>query len=178
MDNLIFSTFTDYQIIVAFIIAIIAFKYGDWRNWRLYYPTILYFIIGDFLYNILTCNYRLWQYESPLLKSTFSELLIVFVFYPSTILLYLPHFPRGLKKQIPYILLWVVIYSTTEIISFNLGFFSYHNGWNICWSILFNCFMFPLLWIHQKNPPLVWLSSFVIGSAVLIYFKVPLPFMK
>lgn len=178
MKHLFLSIFTDYQIIVTFIITIAALKWGDWKNWRLYYPTILYFIVGDLLYTILTYNYPLWEFESPLLKTTFSDILICFVFFPATIFLYLPRFPKGVSKQILYVLLWVVIYTATEIISFTFGFFSYHNGWNIYWSILVNCFMFPSLWIHYKKPPLAWFLYFVLAAAVIIYFKVPLSSMK
>jgi hypothetical protein len=178
MGHLVYSILTDYQIVVSIIFAVTAYKWGDWKHWRDYYPTILFFIVGDFSYNILTYNYPLWSYESPLLKTTFSDMLIAFVFFPSTILLYLPHFPKGLKKQILYVLLWITAYTAIERISFSLGFFSYDHGWNIYWSILFNCFMFPLLMLHHKKPYWVWLASSIIATSVIIYFKVPFSSMK
>lgn len=168
----------DFQIIVSIIIAVFAWKIGDWKNWKLYYPTILYFIVGEFLYGLLCYNYMLWSFESPLLKKTFSEILIAFVFYPSTVLIYLPHMPSGLIKRIPYILLWVGIFTITEEISLLLGFFSYHNGWNIWLSVLFNSAMFPMLWLHYKRP--LWACILLIAAAGigLVMFNVPISSMK
>ena len=168
----------DFQIISTLFMVIAACKFGDWRNWRLYYPTILYFIVGNLLYSLLTYNYPLWQYESPLLKTTFSNILLTFVFSPALILIYLYHFPKGVAKGIIYIVVWVGISIAIEEIAYLLGFISFHNGWNIWWSILFNFFMLPLLFLHQKRPYLVWVSSFIIAIAVIIYFKIPLNSIK
>lgn len=38
-------------------------KWGNWRRWRDYYPTILFFIIGDLLYSCLLYNHQLWAYQ-------------------------------------------------------------------------------------------------------------------
>lgn len=172
------SIITDYQIIVTVIMLLCAIRWGDWRNWKLYYPTMLFFALVDLLYGLLTYNYPLWEFESPLLKTTLSDILISLVFFPATILLYLPHFPKEIKKQVPYILLWVIIYTITEIVSHKLGFFSYHNGWNIWWSILFNLFMFPLLQLHHKKPHWTLLISIILAIMCLAYFKVPFNSMK
>jgi hypothetical protein len=158
--------------------AAIAWKWGDWRNWKLYYPTILFFIVGNFSYGLLTYNYPLWEFESLLLKTTGSTFLITIVAFPATILIFLPHYPKGKVKQILYILLWVLTYTLIEIVSHKLGFFSYHNGWNIWWSVLFNLIMFPLLRLHHKKPPLAWSVSIIMGLTILIYFKVPFSSMK
>jgi hypothetical protein len=168
----------DYQIIVSAIMALAAWRLGDWRNWKLYYPTILYFIVGEFLYGLLCYNYPLWSFESPLLKSTLSEILIAFVFYPSTILIYLPHMPAAPAKKIAYMLLWVGIFSITEEVSYRLGFFSYHNGWSIWLSVLFNCTMFPLLWLHYRKPLWACALLVVFAAAGLAVFRVPLDSMK
>jgi len=173
-----FIKLLDYHVITSIIFLISAWKWGDWKNWRQYYPTILFFILGNFTHNLLTYNYPLWEYESPFLKKTLSDILVSFVLFPSTILLYLPHFPKKLKKQIIYVLFWVAIYTILEMVSHYLGFFSYHNGWNIGWSILFDCLMFPLLWLHHKNPLWVWPIGFIVSIALLVIFKVPLSSMK
>lgn len=172
------AKFFDYQITVSVIMALVAWKWGDWRNWKLYYPTMLYFIIGDFLYGLLTYNYALWEFESPLLKTVMSDILISFVAFPATILLFLPHFPQIWVKRILYILMWVVIYTVIEIISYHLGFFSYQNGWSIWWSILFNCMMFPMLRLYYKKPLIAWTITLPIVVIFLLYFKVPFSTMK
>jgi len=33
--------------VYGFLYLFAAWKWGDWKNWREYYPTILFFIIGD-----------------------------------------------------------------------------------------------------------------------------------
>lgn len=172
------SIITDYQIIVTVIMLICAWKFGDWRNWKSYYPTMLFFALGDIICGLLTYNYPLWEFESPLLKTTLSDLLISLVFFPATLLIYLYHFPKGLKKQVLYILFWVVIYTITEGLSHIFGFFSYHNGWNIWWSILFNLIMFPILQLHHKKPHWALIISFLIAIVVLTHFNVPFNSMK
>ena len=168
----------DYQIMVSLLIVIVAWKWGDWKNWKAYYPTMLYFIIGDFTYSLITNNHPLWEYESPLLKTTLSDLLIAFVFFPSTVLLFLPYFPRKIFWQAIYVFIWVFIYTIVEYVSYNLGYFSYHNGWNIWWSGLVSFIMFPALYLHYKNPLWAWLLGLISCIAVVIIFKVPFSSMK
>lgn len=172
------SIISDYQIIVTIIMVLSAWKWGDWRHWRLYYPTMLFFALGDITCGFLTYNYPLWEFESPLLKTTLSDLLISLVFFPATVLLYLPHFPKKIKKQVPYILLWVLIYTAIEHVSYLLGFFSYHNGWNIWWSVLFNSAMFPILRVHHKKPLLALFISMIAALLLLVYFKIPMSSLK
>jgi hypothetical protein len=168
----------DYQIIVSIIMVVLAWKLSDWRNWKLYYSTMLFYIAADFLYALLTYNYPLWQLESPILKVTFSDILISCVFVPATILIYLNRFPNGWKKGTAYVFLWVCIYSITEMFSYILGYISYHHGWSIWYSILFNCFMFPLLYLHYRKP--IWAISLTLicCTAGLIYWKIPFDSMK
>ena len=169
---------SDYQIIVTVIMLLCAWKWGDWRNWKAYYPTMLFFALGDFAYGLLTYNYPLWEFESPLLKTTLSDFLISLVFFPATLLIYLPHFPRQLKRQIPYVFFWVAVYTVIERVSHKLGFFSYHHGWNIGWSILFNFVMFTLLQVHHKKPHWTLLLSVSAAIGILVYFRVPVSSMK
>ncbi|TGE34047.1 CBO0543 family protein [Desulfosporosinus sp. Sb-LF] len=178
MSHLIIKVFTDYQIIVTIIIVAISLKWGDWRNWKRYYPTMLFYITGNFVYDLIAYNYPLWEYESPLLKTTFSDLLIALVFYPATIVLYLPHIPKGFLKQALWVTFWVCVYSIVEIVSYGFGFFSYHNGWSIGWSILFDCFMFPLLWLHYRKPVWGLLMAVAMAYTVIWYFQIPFSSMK
>jgi hypothetical protein len=172
------SKLFDYQIIVSIIMVVFAWKLSDWKNWRLYYSTILFYIVVDFLYALLTYNYPLWQLESPILKVTFSDILISFIFVPASILIYLNRFPSGWKKAIAYVLLWVCIYSITEKLSVTLGFISYHHGWTIWCSILFNCLMFPLLYLHYRKPIWAIALTFMFCVIGLIYWRIPLSSIK
>ena len=172
------SNVFDFQIIVTITMLLATWKWGDWKNWRLYHSTMLFFIVISFFYSLLTYNYPLWQFESPLLKVTFSNILITCVFFPASLLIYLYHFPNGLKKQILYIFLWVGNNSIIEMVSYKLGFISYHHGWTIWLSVLFNCAMYPLFYVHHKKP--LWAIYVSLISVVLgmIYWKIPISSMK
>lgn len=157
--------------ILLFISIFITWKWGDWRNWELYYSTILYMIFADLAYIILSFNKPLWQYESPIFSSHFVESLIAFVVFPCTCLVFLPLFSKVSKpKALVYILLWALLYSCVEYVSFRLGYFSYHYGWNLYWSFGFNCLMFPLLILHYKKPLWVWPPSIALAFLTIYLF--------
>ena len=50
--------------VLLFLVA--AIKWGDWRRWRDFYPTILFFIVGDLLKNFLLYNHWLWTYKETI----------------------------------------------------------------------------------------------------------------
>lgn len=150
-----------FHIIVVIIALLLCYKLGDWRNWQKYYSSILFFMMGDFIYLVLFRKTMLWMYNTDILNHTLVNLLIIFTVYPATILLFIPHFPKGILKRSGYILLWVALFSATEYISYRLGCFSYHNGWNIGWSIIFSSIMFPLQYIHYKKPLSAWCFALI-----------------
>jgi hypothetical protein len=163
-----------FHVIVAVLSILACIKWGDWKNWRLYYPTILFFFFVELLYNILTYNKPLWFYNSSGLNHTLTELLTSLVIFPCTVLIYLPLVSQKLSRQIFFTLLGIFIYCATEYLSYLLGYFSYLNGWNMFFSIAFNCIMFPILWIHHKRP-LIGLSLTAAAAALVIwYFKIPI----
>jgi len=64
-------------LIILIIMSIfLCWKYGDWKNWKLYYPTILYLIIGDLACNILTARMPLWSYNINWLNNISTDFLI------------------------------------------------------------------------------------------------------
>ena len=79
--------------------------------------------------------------------------------YPSTIFLYLGHFPKNRNKQVAYIGLWVLIYTTEEWTKLMQGSMIHEHGWSMGWSILFNIVMFTLLAVHHRRPLLAWVLS-------------------
>lgn len=168
------------NLLIAGIALIACWKWGDWRNWEKYYPTILFMIVGNFLYNILTYNYPMWLYEEALLPNhTMIEMVHSFVVFPVTVLIFLPSFPeKNIFKKAVYILRWVFIFISVEWMMSKLDLFSYHNGWNIGWSILFNAIMFTMLRIHFKKPLLAWAISIFIVLWLIIFFEVPIEKMR
>ncbi|WP_304511125.1 CBO0543 family protein [Aneurinibacillus tyrosinisolvens] len=150
--------------------------FGDWKNWRRYYPTILFFITGDLTYNFVTSflNYPLWRYHGAIPPNhLLINLLIDFVAYPATILIYLKYAVRGWKQFAFHYFLWVFLYSIIEFINLNLGLISHHHGWNIWASILNNLIMFLTLRIHYSYPLLGWLIFFILKIAIIFIFAIP-----
>lgn len=168
------------QIIQPILFTIAAFIWGDRKNWKRYYPTILFIICMDFFSSILMYNYPLWKYEKSLLlpNHTLTDFLIAFFMYPAVVLIFLANYPKRKIAQIGWILFWIIIFSLTEYIAIITGIGSYHNGWNFMWSVLFNCCIFPTLRIHYKRPLLAWLIGIPIGAFILMHFNFSINIMK
>jgi hypothetical protein len=169
--------------VILFLFA--AIKWGDWRRWRDYYPTILFFIVGDLLKNFLLYNHWLWTYketivfESIFRNHTIINIMIMFIGYPSTILLYFGRFPKTRLKQGLWVAFWVFLYSILEYINlYYLHLIRHHNGWNMMWSVIFNIVMFLMFRIHYKNPLLAWCLSLIWILFLLMMFPIPLENMK
>lgn len=163
---------------IAFIVA--ACKWGDWKNWKKYYPTYLFWIGGDFFYNALLHNHRPWYFTKGIIGENFLHghlIICIFIMlfsYTSTLLIYLGRFPEQRMKQCFWILLWVFIFSSIEFVShtyFHLIVYQY--GWNIYWSMLFNLVMFTVLKIHFNKPWLAWIISILFLIFLANIFNIP-----
>lgn len=153
-------------------------KWGDWKNWRLYYPTILYVAAIDLLTNFLTARYPLWEYDHIIINHTFSNIFIILTVMPSTVILFLSRFPAKIGRQIAHIVIWVILYSTIEYISFKLGLFIYKNSWNAVWSTGFNIVMFIMMRLHFNKPLLALPLSAVLMIITLAALKLPVGSMR
>lgn len=169
------------NVIYALVWLVPLWKWGDWKNWKKYYPTILFFVMGDLLYMyLLSDHYPMWKYNPPdidrsiNLTNTHISLSIMLIKYPTTILIYLSRFPKdNRKKQLLYILCWVGIYVINEIIDLKFKLIKYYNGWSIWWSILFNTVLFIILRFHYRNPILGWTLSICFIVFLWYTFEVP-----
>ncbi|HWP97337.1 MAG TPA: CBO0543 family protein [Syntrophomonadaceae bacterium] len=153
--------------------ALVCWKWGDWRNWKKYYSTILFFIIWGLLYSYMTVNYPLWRLDHPLFKHTYSDLIISFIAYPSVVMLYLPYLPISLVKRIANVFLWVTIFATLELVNLYLAEIHYYHGWKFGYSVAFNFLIFLLLRLHFYKPLAAWAVSIAGCIAILIIFKFP-----
>ena len=167
-----------YRIIMAVIWIISCCKWGNWKSWKLYYPSIQFLIIGDLTCNFLLYNKPLWAYGGGIWNHTFADLFEAVVIYPCLVILFLTHYPQLIKKQIIYILCSVVIFTSYEGVSVLFGEFFYYDGWNIGWSLLLNCGLFSILGLHYKRPLLVWPISMVLAFVILYIFKIPFSIMR
>jgi hypothetical protein len=163
-----------------------SFRWGDWKNWKVYYPTIQYFIIGDLLYNFLLHHYLVWEYTPSfdsfwLPNHSFINLFNMLIIYPCVVVIYISHFPFNspLRKKGLYILFWVVIFTFKEAINlFLFEHFSHHNGWHLGWSILFNFVIFTILVLHFKFTRTTLIISIMITLVLWLVFDVPIKGMN
>jgi hypothetical protein len=160
--------------IMGLIAVLVCWKWGDWRNWKLYYPTILYLLIGDLVADYLLYAHPLWGFGTFVESCSVLDLSVMVLLYPATVILFLTFYPKLAGKQVLYIMLWVGLYSAMEMIAYIMGGFCYHNGWTIWYSVAFNLGMFPLLRLHYKKPLLVWPISAALCFLLLWWFRVPL----
>ncbi|GED29342.1 hypothetical protein [Brevibacillus centrosporus] len=71
-------------------------RWGDWRHWKKYQPTILYLLLLNVLYYYITYHHRLW-YLHPQWPLN-SELICVLgelIVFTSTVLIFLGRYPEG-----------------------------------------------------------------------------------
>ena len=162
-----------YLIFVAAASIIICYKLGDWRNWRKYYSTILFFILSSVVCIVLTYNHPLWLYLSVVINHTFTDLFISITVYPCTIMMFIPHMPRKIPKIILNISIYVAVYTIPELIAVKLGYFTYHNGWNIWCTLIFNYIMFPVIILHYKKPVYAWLIALISPHILFFILKIP-----
>lgn len=166
-----------FRIIIIILYLAVCFLFGNWRNWKEYYPTILYVIIGDLAYNFVFYNFLLWEYEK-LASHTINDLLYALIIFPCSIILFLSYYPSKLRKRILYILAWSGCNTVIEYISSNIGYLSYHNGWNIVWSFGLYVIAFSLIRLHYKHPLTVWPISLGLAALTAIIFRLPFNLIK
>ena len=162
------------RIIVVSIFLVSTYLWGDWRNWRKYYPTMCFFGMGDLIYIAVFHDKLLWFFPPAFLVPSIDEVLLIFtVFFPTT-LLFLSHYPQGIYKQIIYNSIWVGVYMIIEVIDLKIGIIEYYNGWNIWWSLLHNTVQFPLIALHHRKPLLAWGIALVFLVVMMKIFHVPI----
>jgi hypothetical protein len=166
-----------FPLSIGFISILCAWKWGDWRNWFKYLPTIQYLIMGDMLQNLFTQNYSLWSFPHPpnlLPNHLINNLFIMLTIYPSSMLIFLYHFPKNkLLKQILYMLIWIILWLVYELIMVLRGLCVYSHGWTYGWSVVFVIIMVPMLVLHYKRPFWAYILSVPITVFLLWWFHVP-----
>ena len=167
-----------YHVAYCLTFSFICWLKGDWRNWKIYYSTILFFALGEMELNFIFYKHSLWQYASPNLNHTFITFLWDSTVIPSTILLFIPYMPKSVSKKILYIFLWVVIYVFSEFAFYTVGYFKYFNGWNLAYSSMLDIFIFLLLYLHYKKPLLACFAVMLTIPLFIYLTKLPLDSIK
>lgn len=151
-----------------------AWRWGDWRNWRLYHASILYMCICDVFYYYLTSHYPLWRLEPIGVVSNHTLAIVIeLVIFICSILIYLGRFPKGKWKSILWISFWVVLYTILEWGLQWFGVFTYFHGWSLFKSFLFNILAFSMIRFHFSRPIAAYLLSIPITILLLYLNHVP-----
>jgi hypothetical protein len=161
------------RVISILIFIIGAYKWGHWKNWKKYYPTMLFFGMGDLIYVSVFHHNPLWKFPTNFLVPSLDELLLIFmVFFPTTIW-FLSNYPKKPFAQIVYNAAWIALYMFIEVVDLKLGIIEYHNGWNLWWSLLHNTIQFPLIALHHWNPILSWTIALIFLITIMNIFNMP-----
>lgn len=159
-------------LLLGFLFA--AWRWGDWHNWRNYYPTILFTMLVNITASYLAYHQLLWVFtpDKGFATHTILNIFNTFTILPLTTLLFLSHLPRTtLLKKCRHIILWILLYSIIEAIDQQQGGITYLHGWSLWCSVLLNCTMFPILAIHRHHPVIAWLITFLVAWLVIINFN-------
>lgn len=158
-------------LLAAFLLA--AWRWGDWRRWRLYYPTMLFAAVVNLAAAYISYHHPLWDFNSDAYvgSETVVEMLNSLIALPAVTFAFLGRYPAaGLVRQARYILAWVVIFAAAETADSLLGGISYFNGWSLAHSVAFDCVMFPLLRLHHTRPLAAWLATLAVGAVIIAAF--------
>jgi hypothetical protein len=172
-------------IALLLLYAAVGWRFGNWKEFHRFYPTILFFIIGDLLSQFLLFDYTMWEFrpvgnlaKSLNLNHTTIALLKMMIQYPATVAIFIGRLPATLRGRILWILFWTAIFGTTEGLIQLAGILAYHNGWHFGWDIAFNIMMFSILIIHYKRPIYAWIASIPIIIGLWFIFDVPYSVLK
>ncbi|MEH7014505.1 CBO0543 family protein [Neobacillus niacini] len=163
---------------LSWIIA--AMKFGD-RDWRKYYPSMLFAALGNALYEVLCYKYQLWTMEpNGVVYSIIPMLLLILVGMPLSTWVFLSKYPYKLSiyKKGTYISFFIFVFIVLEYVSVRLGAISYQNGWNLGWSFLFVIVMFIVIRVHFSRPILALIISIPFSLILCMIFEVTLEKMK
>jgi hypothetical protein len=161
-------------IIISMVCFGLCYKWGIWKNWKLYYPTILFYIIGALTENFITDKNPLWIIYGMTSKDIISDYFIACFIFPFVIILFLSNYPKRIKMQIVYVTAFAFVSSLIEFIVFVKKGIIYKNGWNIGWSALLYILVFPMLQLHYRRPLLAWLLFFLLVLGGMLHFKIQL----
>jgi uncharacterized membrane protein YoaK (UPF0700 family) len=166
------------RIIPICIFLISAYRWGDWKEWKKYYPTMLFFSMGDLIYIAIFHDKRLWKFPTNFLVPSLDELVLIFLIFFPTTLLFLTNYPKKLYSKIIYIVVWIALYMFIEVVDLITGIIEYSNGWNLWWSLLHNTIQFPLIALHHRKPVLTWIIALIFLAIMMNIFNVPFTVVK
>jgi hypothetical protein len=162
-----------FRLCLLLVFIVSTWKWGDLKNWRRYYPTLLFVMVINLSVAFITYHHQLWVFNPDVLVSTETviELANTYIILPATVLLYLANYPQsGYWKRCVYIVGWVFTYAAIEFVdTYYIGGISYAHGWKYSYSLPFDLAMFSIIRLHHVRPLLGWLVCSVLAGLVLVY---------
>lgn len=163
------------HLIIALFTIYSTWRYGDWENWHKYHTTMIYIATGGLLYEFLAHDNKLWTFHPDfLMNEQLTVLVYALVTMPLSVLIFLSRYPRTFRKQLLYLMKWVLIYASVELLLQSCGRISYNHGWSFYYSLLFDMMMFPMLILHHWKPLRAYLLSVVIIFLLMQWLHIPL----
>ncbi|MTH54725.1 hypothetical protein GKZ89_15080 [Bacillus mangrovi] len=163
-----------YLLLVIAVWILFAWKFIDWSQWKKQYPTILYFIVINLLYNYFYYNHTLWAFRgvtAEWLNHSLINAAFTFFICPMGLIIYLQRFPE--RNRIFYMSVWVAFYSVIQVLFAHKGMYVYDHGWNSWLNIPLNIILFSVLYVHYRNPVAAYFLS--VPIAVIFYLFFPFP---
>lgn len=160
------------NIAVAIIVALSAWKWGDWKNWQKYHTTMLLAMAGNLLFQLIYCNHLLWTIQPDITNHTVVEILYSTFIFPFTVFMFLSNYPVPFKNQILHILKYISVYTLFEFIFSITGRIIYAYGWNLWWSLGWNFIMFSIWALHHKRPLRAYIAAIIIITLMLLLFPI------
>ncbi|MBN8210416.1 hypothetical protein JI666_16805 [Bacillus sp. NTK071] len=146
---------------------------GDWRNWEKYYPSMLYIALATFVYEYISHeHFLLWELqEDSFINRTNTHFVHNLIINPLSAFVYLSNFPtEGIVRMIIYNGKWIIVFWIVECVASWMNIITYHNGWNLGWSLLFLTVMFPMVHLHHVNKRLALPLSVFFTVLLLFLF--------
>ncbi|WP_257351036.1 CBO0543 family protein [Pseudalkalibacillus decolorationis] len=161
------------HILLSILVVIASIYLGDWKNWKRYYPTMLFIALSNLLYKLFALTYfHLWEAlpNFLLLDKLSVYFLHVFIINPFSAFLFLSNYPKTKGAQVFHTAKWILIYLVLEWIAVHNGSINHYKDWNMGWSALFVIVMFLLLRIHFLYPFRALVLSLFLTLFYLIVF--------
>jgi hypothetical protein len=161
------------HLLLSILILLASARWGDWKNWKQYYPTMLFISIANLMYKLFAHTYfHLWELVPDFI--IFNKLSVFFlhglIINPFSAFLFLSKYPKDKFRQFYHTLLWVIIYLSVEWVAVEIGSIVHDNGWNMGWSAVFVLTMFPMLRLHFLHPFIALILSSILTVFYLFVF--------
>ena len=155
-----------FHIVVMLSVFLCSLKWGSWSRWREFLPTIYYFGFFNMFYQYLSYTVKaVWELNGFFINMFVTDTLYTMVAYPCLVVLFLSHYPEEWRIKIVYYLKYIGVAILIEWAAFQTDSIEYFEGWNLWWTVLFYCIMFPLLRLHHKNP----IRAFILSVLVIVF---------